>query len=107
MAERGGDPSQVNPVVPTQLIVDHSLAVEAPGFDKDAFGKNRAIEDRRNEDRFHFITWTKKAFRNVEVLPPGTGTVHTLTMERMTTLGTSRNRVAYTQHPVGTDRTQP
>ena len=55
IAEQGGDPSQVNPVVPTQLIVDHSLAVEHGGFDKDAFAKNRAIEDRRNEDRFHFI----------------------------------------------------
>ncbi|MBJ3773863.1 hypothetical protein JEQ20_25735, partial [Klebsiella pneumoniae] len=53
IAEQGGDPSKVNPVVPTQLIVDHSLAVEAPGFDPDAFEKNRAIEDRRNEDRFH------------------------------------------------------
>src|SRR5690606_16975677 len=59
IAEQGGDPSLVNPVVPTQLIVDHSLAVEAAGFDPDAFEKNRAIEDRRNEDRFHFIEWTK------------------------------------------------
>ena len=55
IAQQGGDPSKVNPVVPTQLIVDHSLAVEAPGFDPDAFAKNRAIEDRRNADRFHFI----------------------------------------------------
>jgi len=46
IAEQGGDPSKVNPVVPTQLIVDHSLAVEAPGFDPEAFEKNRAIEDR-------------------------------------------------------------
>ncbi len=55
IAEQGGDPSKVNPVVPTQLIVDHSLAVEHGGFDPDAFDKNRVIEDRRNEDRFHFI----------------------------------------------------
>jgi len=55
IAEQGGDPAKVNPVVPTQLIVDHSLAVEYGGFDPDAFEKNRAIEDRRNEDRFHFI----------------------------------------------------
>ena len=66
IADKGGDPAEVNPVVPTQLIVDHSLAVEAPGFDKEAFAKNRAIEDRRNEDRFHFINWTKKAFRSEE-----------------------------------------
>ncbi|MCF6319833.1 MAG: aconitase family protein, partial [Proteobacteria bacterium] len=52
IADKGGDPAQINPVVPTQLIVDHSLAVEHAGFEKDAFEKNRAIEDRRNEHRF-------------------------------------------------------
>src|SRR5690606_9324276 len=52
IAEKGGDPAKVNPVVPVQLIVDHSLAVEHAGFEPDAFAKNRAIEDRRNEDRF-------------------------------------------------------
>jgi aconitate hydratase len=51
---------RVNPVVPVQLIVDHSLAVECGGYDPEAFAKNRAIEDRRNEDRFHFIDWTAK-----------------------------------------------
>src|SRR5690606_27631953 len=64
IAAKGGDPAQVNPVVPTQLIVDHSLAVEHGGFEPDAFEKNRTIEDRRNEDRFHFIDWTSQAFRN-------------------------------------------
>ena len=64
ISEQGGDPARVNPVVPVQLIVDHSLAVECGGFDKDAFAKNRAIEDGRNEDRFHFINWTKLAFEN-------------------------------------------
>lgn len=48
IAARGGDPAKVNPIVPTQLIVDHSLAVECGGYDPDAFIKNRAIEDRRN-----------------------------------------------------------
>lgn len=65
IALQGGDPAQVNPVVPTQLIVDHSLAVERGGFDPEAFEKNRAIEDRRNEDRFHFINWTKKPSRTL------------------------------------------
>ena len=76
IAERGGDPAQINPVVPTQLIVDHSLAVECGGFDPQAFERNRAIEDRRNADRFHFIDWTKRAFRNVDVIPPGNGIMH-------------------------------
>ena len=76
IADQGGDPAKVNPVVPVQLIVDHSLAVECGGFDPNAFAKNRAIEDRRNEDRFHFIDWTKRAFKNVEVIPPEIGRAH-------------------------------
>ena len=73
IADQGGDPAKVNPVVPTQLIVDHSLAVEHGGSDPDAFDKNREIEDRRNEHRFHFIEWTKTAFKNVDVIPAGNG----------------------------------
>ena len=76
IAKEGGDPAKVNPVVPVQLIVDHSLAVECGGFDPDAFQKNRDIEERRNEDRFHFIEWTKKAFANVDVIPAGNGIMH-------------------------------
>jgi len=83
IAEKGGDPAKVNPVVPTQLIVDHSLAVEHAGFEKDAFEKNRAIEDRRNEDRFHFINWTKTAFKNVDVIQPGNGIMHQINLEKM------------------------
>jgi aconitate hydratase len=83
IADKGGDPSKVNPVVPTQLIVDHSLAVEFGGFDPDAFEKNRAIEDRRNEDRFHFIEWTKTAFKNVDVIPAGNGIMHQINLEKM------------------------
>jgi aconitate hydratase len=83
IAEQGGDPALVNPVVPVQLIVDHSLAVECGGFDPQAFEKNRAIEDRRNEDRFHFIDWTKKAFQNVDVIPPGNGIMHQINLEKM------------------------
>jgi 2-methylcitrate dehydratase (2-methyl-trans-aconitate forming) len=107
IARRGGDPSQVNPVVPTQLIVDHSLAVEAPGFDKDAFAKNRAIEDRRNEDRFHFINWTKKAFRNVDVIPPGNGIMHQINLERMSPVVHARDGVAFPDTLVGTDSHTP
>ena len=73
IAAQGGDPAKINPVVPVQLVVDHSLAVECGGFDPDAFTKNRAIEDRRNEDRFDFINWTKLAFKNVDVIPAGNG----------------------------------
>ena len=107
IAEKGGDPAQVNPVVPTQLVVDHSLAVECGGFDPDAFAKNRAIEDRRNEDRFHFIDWTKKAFRNVDVIPPGNGILHQINLERMSPVIQVSDGVAYPDTLVGTDSHTP
>ncbi|MCZ2720511.1 Fe/S-dependent 2-methylisocitrate dehydratase AcnD [Marinomonas sp. 15G1-11] len=107
IALQGGDPAKVNPVVPTQLIVDHSLAVEHGGFDKDAFDKNRAIEDRRNEDRFHFINWTKKAFKNVDVIPPGNGILHQINLERMSPVVHSRDGVAFPDTLVGTDSHTP
>jgi len=107
IAAQGGDPALVNPVVPTQLVVDHSLAVECGGFDPDAFSKNRAIEDRRNEDRFHFIDWTKKAFRNVDVIPPGNGILHQINLERMSPVIQVENGVAYPDTLVGTDSHTP
>jgi len=107
IASQGGDPAQVNPVVPTQLIVDHSLAVECGGFDPDAFTKNRAIEDRRNEDRFHFIDWTKKAFKNVDVIPPGNGIMHQINLEKMSPVIQARDGVAFPDTCVGTDSHTP
>lgn len=107
IAAQGGDPALVNPVVPTQLIVDHSLAVECGGYDPDAFEKNRAIEDRRNEDRFHFINWTKKAFKNVDVIPPGNGIMHQINLERMSPVVHAQDGVAYPDTLVGTDSHTP
>ncbi len=107
IADQGGDPAKVNPVVPTQLIVDHSLAVEAPGFDPDAFDKNRAIEDRRNEDRFHFIEWCKTAFDNVDVIPAGNGIMHQINLEKMSPVIQARDGVAYPDTCVGTDSHTP
>ena len=107
IAEKGGDPSQVNPVVPTQLIVDHSLAVECGGDDPDAFAKNRAIEDRRNEDRFHFINWTKEAFKNVDVIQPGNGIMHQINLEKMSPVIHARDGVAFPDTLVGTDSHTP
>ncbi|SMP69998.1 Fe/S-dependent 2-methylisocitrate dehydratase AcnD [Noviherbaspirillum suwonense] len=107
IALQGGDPAKVNPVVPTQLVVDHSLAVECGGFDPDAFDKNRAIEDRRNEDRFDFINWTKKAFRNVDVIPPGNGILHQINLERMSPVVQVKDGVAFPDTLVGTDSHTP
>lgn len=107
IAEQGGDPSKVNPVVQTQLIVDHSLAVECGGYDPDAFEKNRAIEDRRNEDRFHFINWTKTAFENVDVIPAGNGIMHQINLEKMSPVIQVQNGIAYPDTCVGTDSHTP
>ncbi|MGB0848458.1 MAG: Fe/S-dependent 2-methylisocitrate dehydratase AcnD, partial [Thiolinea sp.] len=107
IAEKGGDPAKVNPVVPTQLIVDHSLAVEHAGFDPEAFEKNRAIEDRRNADRFHFIEWTKTAFKNVDVIPAGNGIMHQINLEKMSPVVQARDGVAFPDTCVGTDSHTP
>ena len=107
IAAKGGDPAKVNPVVPTQLVVDHSLAVEHGGDDKAAFEKNRAIEDRRNEDRFHFINWTKTAFENVDVIPQGNGILHQINLERMSPVVQVRDGVAFPDTLVGTDSHTP
>ncbi|MGH8447351.1 MAG: Fe/S-dependent 2-methylisocitrate dehydratase AcnD [Solimonas sp.] len=107
IADMGGDPAKVNPVVPVQLIVDHSLAVEYGGFDKDAFAKNRAVEDRRNDDRFHFINWTKDAFKNIDVIPPGNGIMHQINLERMSPVIYVQDGVAFPDTCVGTDSHTP
>ncbi|NVD06595.1 Fe/S-dependent 2-methylisocitrate dehydratase AcnD [Vibrio sp. JPW-9-11-11] len=107
IAEQGGDPAKVNPVVETQLIVDHSLAVEHAGFDPEAFEKNRAIEDRRNEDRFHFIEWCKTAFENVNVIPAGNGIMHQINLEKMSPVIQAKQGIAYPDTCVGTDSHTP
>ncbi|AVS64118.1 Fe/S-dependent 2-methylisocitrate dehydratase AcnD [Paracidovorax avenae] len=107
IASEGGDPAAVNPVVPVQLIVDHSLAVECGGFDPDAFRKNREIEDRRNEDRFHFIEWTKRAFANVQVIPAGNGIMHQINLEKMSPVVCVQEGVAFPDTCVGTDSHTP
>jgi 2-methylcitrate dehydratase (2-methyl-trans-aconitate forming) len=107
IAKEGGDPAAVNPVVPVQLVVDHSLAVECGGADPDAFARNRAIEDRRNEDRFHFIEWTKKAFANVDVIPAGNGIMHQINLEKMSPVIAVQGGVAFPDTCVGTDSHTP
>ena len=107
IAAEGGDPAKVNPVVPVQLIVDHSLAVECGGFDPNAFQKNRDIEERRNEDRFDFIEWTKNAFANVNVIPAGNGIMHQINLEKMSPVIHNDHGLAYPDTCVGTDSHTP
>lgn len=107
IAEQGGNSANVNPVVETQLIVDHSLAVEYGGFDPEAFEKNRAIEERRNEDRFHFIEWCKTAFENVSVIPAGNGIMHQINLEKMSPVVQVKEGIAFPDTCVGTDSHTP
>jgi len=107
IALQGGDPAKVSPVVETQLIVDHSLAVEHAGFEPNAFANNRAIEERRNEDRFHFIEWCKTAFENVSVIPAGNGIMHQINLEKMSPVVQQQNGVAFPDTCVGTDSHTP
>ena len=107
IAQRGGDPTRINPVVPTQLIVDHSLAVEHDGCDPHAFEKNRAIEERRNADRFHFIEWCRHAFDNVEVIAPGNGIMHQINLEALSPVIRHDAGVAFPDTCIGTDSHTP
>ncbi|KGO99754.1 Fe/S-dependent 2-methylisocitrate dehydratase AcnD [Novilysobacter defluvii] len=107
IAEKGGDPAQVNPVVPVQLIVDHSLAVEYDGSDPAAFNRNREVEERRNADRFHFIDWTAEAFENMDVIPPGNGIMHQINLEKMSPVVYVQDGVAFPDTCVGTDSHTP
>ncbi|HLR17773.1 MAG TPA: Fe/S-dependent 2-methylisocitrate dehydratase AcnD [Alcanivoracaceae bacterium] len=107
IAKQGGDAWKVNPVVPTQLIVDHSLAVEHGGFDPDAIAKNREVEERRNEDRFHFIDWTRTAFENIDVIRAGNGIMHQINLEKMSPVVHNQNGIAFPDTCVGTDSHTP
>ena len=71
----GGDPQKINPLVPVDLVIDHSLIVDYFG-DKDAFEKNKKLEYERNAERYNFLKWGQKAFKNFRVVPPGTGICH-------------------------------
>ncbi|WP_028604697.1 aconitate hydratase AcnA [Ottowia thiooxydans] len=103
VAEAGGDPRRVNPVVPTQLVVDHSLNVEVAGFERDAMPRNMAIEQKKNAERFEFLAWCKQAFTNLDVLMPGSGILHQINIERMSPVVQVQDGIAFPDTLVGTD----
>lgn len=106
IAARGGDPRLVNPKVPVQLIVDHSLNVEHWG-ESNAKDRNMAIEGIRNAERFDFLGWCSQAFDNLSIIPSGHGIVHQINLERLTsvivTTSTDAGLIAYPDTLVGTD----
>ena len=76
----GGDPSKINPLVPVDLVIDHSVQVDYFGS-ADAFGKNVELEYERNKERYEFLRWGAGAFNNFRVVPPGTGICHQVNLE--------------------------
>src|SRR3954471_7758198 len=107
MSGLGGDPQKINPLVPVHLVIDHSVMVDEFGTPK-AFEKNVALEYSRNMERYEFLKWGSKAFRNFEVVPPGTGICHQVNLEYIARgVWSSKDpggaEVAYPDTLVGTD----
>ncbi|MFM0502077.1 aconitate hydratase AcnA [Paraburkholderia caffeinilytica] len=91
LAEEGIDPTALNPVLPVDVSVDHSLAVEY--FARpDAAGSNLQLELRRNEERYRFLRWASRALRGVRIHPPGTGIMHTINLEQLASVVSIENR---------------
>jgi aconitate hydratase len=107
MAELGGDPARVNPLVPADLVIDHSVQVDQFGTPA-AFAFNVEREYQRNGERYQLLRWAQTAFRDLRVVPPGTGIVHQVNLEFLATVVTDRDdgrggRVAFPDTLVGTD----
>ena len=102
MVAMNGDPGVINPRVPVDLVIDHSIQVDAFGS-SDALKKNMEIEFKRNRERYEFLKWGKQAFDNFNVYPPGVGIVHQVNLETLATVVQSRNGVCFPDTLVGTD----
>lgn len=107
MVDLGSNPERINPLTPVDLVIDHSVQVEHYG-DKEAFEKNVAIEYERNMERYKFLKWGQKAFKNFRVVPPGTGIIHQVNLEYLadvvwTAQNSEGKTVAYPDTCVGTD----
>lgn len=107
VGELGGDPQQVNPLAPADLVIDHSVIADLFGR-ADAFERNVEIEYERNGERYQFLRWGQGAFDDFKVVPPGTGIVHQVNIEYLASVVMARsdaegNTVAYPDTCVGTD----
>src|SRR5579859_7353992 len=91
MARLGGDPKRINPLVPADLVIDHSVQVDYFGS-SDAFGLNVEREYERNQERYALLRWTQEAFENFRVVPPGRGIVHQINLEYLATVVHSRTQ---------------
>ncbi len=103
MRQLGGDPTKINPLVPAELVIDHSVQVDEFG-QKDSFDINALLEFQRNKERYGFLRWGQTAFRNMAIVPPDTGIVHQVNLEYLARVvfvnGTGQ---AYPDTLIGTD----
>ncbi|MFL5854103.1 MAG: aconitase family protein, partial [Solirubrobacteraceae bacterium] len=106
MAALGGDPNKINPLVPAELVIDHSVQVDVFGTPQ-AFARNAEREYERNRERYAFLRWGQTAFANFRVVPPGTGIVHQVNLEHLARVVFTRDSdgavQAYPDTLVGTD----
>ena len=102
MADLGGDPEKINPLIPAELVIDHSVQVDAFAS-RMAFGRNVELEMERNHERYLFLRWGQRAFANFQVVPPGTGICHQVNLEYLARVVDDRDGVAFPDTLVGTD----
>ena len=102
MLDLGGDPAKINPLAPTELVIDHSVIADVFGS-PEAFERNVEIEYERNKERYQFLRWGQSAFDDFRVVPPGTGIVHQVNIEHLARVVFVRDGVAYPDTLVGTD----
>lgn len=106
MVRQGKDPSRINPLIPVDLVIDHSVVVDFFG-DKDAYTRNVDKEYERNSERYRFLKWAQTAFDNFSVVPPGMGICHQVNLEYLSKCVVERNGVAFPDSLVGTDSHTP
>src|SRR4051812_1158654 len=102
MAQLGGDASRINPLVPAELVIDHSVIADVFGR-PDAFRRNAELEFERNSERYQFLRWGQQAFADFTVVPPDTGIVHQVNLEHLARVVFTRDGMAYPDTLVGTD----
>jgi aconitate hydratase len=102
MKRAGGDPQRINPLVPVDLVIDHSVVVDDFGSTAALFN-NAQKEFERNRERYEFLKWGQKAFKNFKVVPPATGIVHQVNLEYLASVVTVRDGAAFPDSLVGTD----
>jgi aconitate hydratase A / 2-methylisocitrate dehydratase len=102
MRDLGGDPAKINPLVPAELVIDHSVVADVFGR-PDAFDRNVDLEFQRNKERFAFLRWGQQAFSQFKVVPPGTGIVHQVNIEHLARVVMTHDGAAYPDTCVGTD----